>query len=99
MKEHSVHIAGARPVAAILVMLASVGCTTTGTGAGGSRNNDDSAASVWTSTNDRTGTLSATVSTGEAYSGKYFQITAESRIDQLGPLWDGWRGNWRGGWR
>jgi hypothetical protein len=82
-------------VAALLV----AGCTTTGTGVGSTRNNDVSATFSWQSSDDRTGTLNAAVSTGEAYSGKYFQITAESRVDQLGPLWDGWHGGWRGGWR
>jgi hypothetical protein len=83
----------------LLCILAVAACTTTGTGVGSTRNNDVSATFTWQSIDDRTGTLNAAVSTGEAYSGKYFQITAESRVDQLGPLWDGWRGYGRGGWR
>jgi hypothetical protein len=88
-----------RSVVPLLASLAAVACTTTGTGIGSSRNNDVSATFAWQSTDDRTGTLRAAVSNGEAYSGKYFQITAESRIDQLTPLWVGWHGHWRGGWQ
>jgi hypothetical protein len=88
-------------LAAALAAIIAVGCTSTGTGTGtgSSRDNDVSAVFTWQSTDDRTGTLSAAVSNGERYSGKYFQITAESRIDQLTPLWAGWPGHWRGGWR
>lgn len=79
-----------------LAMLAFTGCATTGTGSGHSRNNAVTAAFQWRSTDDRTGTLTASLSNGENYSGRFFQITSESRIDDLAPLWGGWHAGWRG---
>ena len=45
---------------------------------------------AWTSTGGRAGTMTAQLSNGESYSGQYFQITRETQVDELGPLWDGW---------
>jgi hypothetical protein len=48
------------------------------------------------STDDRSGSMTAILSTGETYTGMYFQITGETRIDGLGPLWIGWARPWPG---
>ena len=85
-----------RVIAPAVATLGLAACATTGTGVGNTRNNDVSASFAWQSTNDRTGTLTASLSNGKTYSGEFFQITSESRIDQLGPLWYGWHAGWRG---
>jgi hypothetical protein len=85
----------------IVAILLVTGCATNGIGTGSTRNNDLQATFMWASKSDRTGTLEASLSNGETYIGEYFQITAETRVDELGPLWGGWRSGWRGsgGWR
>ena len=42
--------------------------------------------------------MTAALSTGDVYTGPFFQITRETRIDELDPLWIGWVGprRWRG---
>lgn len=84
----------------VLAALLAGGCATNGTGTGSTRNNDLQATFTWASKSDRTGTLDASLSNGETYIGQYFQITAETRVDELGPLWGGWNTGWRGrgGW-
>jgi len=71
-------------------------CVSSGVGSGSTRDNAVHATFMWKSDSDRTGVLTATLSNGETYSGQYFQITSETRVDQLGPLWDGWHRGWRG---
>lgn len=73
-------------------------CTTTGTGMGTERAGDIRANFAWTSTDDRTGTMTANLSTNDTYTGQFFQITRDTRVDTLGPLWSGWANPWRG-WR
>jgi len=85
-----------RVIVPAVAALGLAACVTTGTGVGRTRNNDVSASFAWKSTDDRTGTLTASLSDGKTYSGKFFQITSESRIDDLGPLWGGWHRGWRG---
>jgi hypothetical protein len=87
-----------RAVASLLPVLALVSCTTTGVGSGRSLANDVQATFVWKWTDDRTGTLAADLSNGDRFAGQFFQITSETRIDQIGPLWAGWPDTW-GGWR
>jgi hypothetical protein len=44
--------------------------------------------------------MTATVSRGQTYRGQYFQITKDTTVDSIGPLWyPGWGGRvgW-GGW-
>jgi hypothetical protein len=40
------------------------------------------------------------MSNGKTYSGQYFQITKDTTVDTIGPLWAGWGGRrgWGGGW-
>ena len=67
-------------------------CTTMGTGIGSARNSDLHANFAWKSTDDRTGTLTATLSNGETFSGPFFQVTHDTRVETLAPLWYGWAG-------
>src|SRR5262245_36487280 len=85
-----------------LVALAAIGliagCTSTGTGLGTMRGADTHANFSWKSTDDRTGTLTAQLSNGKQLSGDCFQITQDTRVEKLAPLWYGWPSAW-GGWR
>jgi hypothetical protein len=86
-------------VPALLGMIGAIAaCTTMGTGFGDSRNGDIHAAFAWKSTDDRTGTLTANLSNGDIFSGPFFQVTRDTRVETLDPLWYGWRDTWRG-WR
>lgn len=91
-----------RALAGLFVLWAAAGaiagCTTMGTGMGSVRGGDTRATFQWQSTDDRTGTMNASLSTGDQYNGQFFQVTRDTRIDTLGPLWAGWGPGWRG-WR
>ncbi|AKH18703.1 hypothetical protein SUS17_3133 [Sphingomonas sp. S17] len=52
---------------------------------------------MWKSSGARSGTMTANLSTGATYAGPFFQITSETTIEELGPLWTGWGNRWR--WR
>ena len=79
-----------------LAFLTLGACTTTGIGSGSTRGNDVTATFAWKSTDDHSGELTANLNNGESFTGQYFQITSESRVEELGPLWGGWRGGWNG---
>jgi hypothetical protein len=51
----------------------------------------------WRSTDDVSGTLTATVPDGRVFGGPYVWMTAETPTDLLQPLWQGWSGDhaWR----
>ena len=78
-----------------LGMLAAAGCTTTGTGVGSTPGGGVTAIFAWTAEGPRSGTMTATLSTGDLYRGPFFQVTRETRIEELGPLWVGWGRRWR----
>ena len=82
----------------ITTISALAACTTMGTGTGDSSSGDVKASFAWKSTDDRTGTLTASLSNGDNYSGQFFQVTRDTRVETLSPLWSGWAGPWHG-WR
>ncbi|WP_298668488.1 hypothetical protein [uncultured Sphingomonas sp.] len=96
------------PLVALIAAGALAGCTTTGTGVGDSGASGLTATFSWKAQGARTGEMMAQLSNGQNYTGTFFQITSETRVDDLGPLWAGWgpmgggfygrRGYWRGGW-
>jgi len=54
---------------------------------------EDEAAVVtfdWQSEGDASGVLTAALTDGREFSGPYFRIAAETRVELLGPLWEGW---------
>src|SRR5258708_1796193 len=50
---------------------------------------------IWKRSDGVSGTINATLAGGNTYSGRYFQITKDTTVDSIGPLWAGWGG--RGG--
>src|SRR5262245_15278479 len=84
-------------VAALVAPGLVAGCANTGSGLGTMRGADTHANFSWASTDDRTGTLTAQLSNGQQYSGKFFQVTQDTRVENLAPLWYGWPSGWPGG--
>jgi hypothetical protein len=87
--------------AALPLVLAALlaGCATMGTGFGTTAKGQNPVNFTWKSTDNVSGTMSAALSDGKTYNGQYFQITTNTTVDTLGPLWTGWGPRWRrGGW-
>jgi hypothetical protein len=80
-----------------LLAVLAAGCTTTGTGFGSTATGTNPVTFNWKSSDPVSGTMNATLSNGKTYSGQFFQITSDTTVDSLGPLWTGWRGGF-GGW-
>lgn len=78
-----------------MLLLLVAGCTTTGVGVGSSPSGAVSATFTWIADSPRGGTMTALLSTGESYRGPFFQVTRETRIEELAPLWVGWGRRWR----
>jgi hypothetical protein len=77
---------------AALTLLA---CTTTGSGTGSVSPDNTPVAFAWTSKDGGTsGTMSATLGNGAAFSGPFLQMTSAVRTDSLEPMWAGWRRGW-----
>lgn len=79
------------PLVFALLIVAMVGCENTGSGMGESATGDVHAHFTWQQSDPVSGTLTATVSRQngleETYEGKFYQITDNSQVDTLGPLW------------
>lgn len=94
------------PVASVVMALAASlfvsACTTTGSGVATSQAGAIQGRFNWTSDDGVRGTMTADLMNGQTYTGPFFQITQETRVNDLGPLWSGWEGRdrWRGwpGW-
>jgi hypothetical protein len=83
----------------VLALLAAIaaGCTTTGTGVGSTPSGGSATTFSWKSSDGTSGTMTAAMAGGQTYSGQYFQITKDTTVDSIGPLWaPGWGGI--GGW-
>jgi len=85
-----------RTILHVCLVLGLTACTTMGTGVGSTRVGDVRAVLSWEASGARTGMMTAMLSTGETYAGMYFQITSDTRVDGLGPLWVGWARPWTG---
>jgi hypothetical protein len=81
-----------------LLVAMATGCTTMGSGTGSTPSGSSAATFNWKSSDGVSGTLNATMSDGKTYSGQYFQITKDTTVDSIGPLWGGWRGRGGRGW-
>lgn len=72
----------------------------TGTGSGNVRGTRKPVAFTWESTDSVSGNITATFGNGRVFRGNYFQITSDTRVERLEPLWDGWgRPYRRNAWR
>jgi hypothetical protein len=82
----------------VLPILAAIaaGCTTMGTGAGSTPSGASPTVFSWKSSDGISGTINATLPGGKTYSGLVFQITKDTTVDSVEPLWAGWGG--RGRW-
>jgi hypothetical protein len=80
-----------------LLLVLATGCTTMGTGFGSTASGTDPVNFSWKSSNGLSGTMNAAVPNGISYTGQFFQITSDTTVDNLGPLWAGWGPGWRGG--
>jgi hypothetical protein len=87
----------------LLVALAA-GCTTMGTGFGSTATGTSPVNFSWKSSDTVSGSMTATLSGGKTFNGQFFQITSDTTVDNLGPLWAGWggyggrRGGFGGDW-
>jgi hypothetical protein len=88
-------------VTALATLMIS-GCATqsAGTGSGNVRGSRKPVAFTWQSTDNNTGDITATFGSGQVFKGRYVQITRDTRVERLDPLWDGWGAPYpRTGWR
>ena len=76
------------------------GCAAIGSGFTATAANANSGEFNATTANSPSGTMTATLADGTTYSGRYFQITEETTLDKIEPLWDRWNSEWAGssGW-
>ncbi len=79
------------------ITLAVTGCATTGAGIGLTSSGRHKVLFNWTSSGSVSGSMTASLPNGTTYSGQYFQITSDTRLSDLGPLWDGWDPDWEEG--
>ena len=75
-----------------LLVAMAAGCTTMGTGTGATLSGADPVTFNWKSEGGDSGTMSATAPDGKTYDGQFFQVTRDTTVNSLGPLWVGWRG-------
>jgi hypothetical protein len=84
----------------LLLCVALAACTSTGVGTGESPGGHVQAEFTWKQSRPTSGTLDATViqrnGTQEHYSGMFYQITRDTDIDSIAPLWRPWWPRWRG---
>lgn len=73
-----------------LVIALAAGCATTGSGFGTTATGTDPVTFSWKSSDEVFGSMTATLATGKTYTGEFVQITDDTTVDQLGPLWTGW---------
>lgn len=77
----------------------AAGCTTTGTGYGSSLSGADHMTFSWKSSDTVSGSMTANAGDGKTYAGQFFEITSDTRVQNLEPLWVGWgRGRRAAGW-
>jgi hypothetical protein len=87
-------------VTALALILSACATERGGTGSGNVRGTRKPVAFTWQSTDSVSGDITATFGNGDVFKGNYFQITRDTRVDRLAPLWDGWgrpyaRTSWR----
>ena len=91
------HVGRSAPLIALLCAgIALSACTTIGVGSGSVTPGNTPVKFAWKSTDGgSSGTMSATLAGGKAFSGPYLQVTSEARSLDFDPLWSGWQYGWR----
>src|SRR6185295_489939 len=87
--------------ALVLATLLGSACTTMGTGTGETRGGGPGVRFDWKAEGATKGHITATFANGKTYSGMLFQITSDTTVDDVGPMWSGWGGRFGGrfgGW-
>src|SRR5258708_2470608 len=79
-----------------LLAALAAGCATAGVGSGATVSGDNPVNFTWNSAVGTSGTMNATLPDGSSYNGPFFEITDETSVDSIGPLWYGWHAGWRG---
>jgi hypothetical protein len=85
---------GGKATAWMLLVAIVAGCTTTGTGFGSTASGASLTTFSWRSSDIVSGTMTATLSDGTTYNGRYYQITPETNVPGIAPLYDGWNPAW-----
>lgn len=81
--------------AAASLALALGACTTMGTGTGSTSSDGQAVSFGWTSKDGGvTGTMSATLADGTAFTGPYLEITSTTNSTQFYPMWSEWTPWW-----
>ncbi len=84
----------------ILLGAVVAGCKSSGQGMGKSRSGDVTVSFTWEQSEPSSGTLRAVVTKPgapeEMYEGKFYQITRDTRVETIGPLWEPWYPGWYG---
>ena len=88
-----------RRAAGLLVVSAlaasMLACTSMGVGSGSMSPGNTPVSFNWTSKDSgTTGTMSATLGDGTAFSGPFVQMTGVARTEVLEPMWRGWHRGW-----
>ena len=82
----------------MVAAIGTAGCATMGSGTGATPAGADPVTFNWKSDGaSDSGIMTASSSDGTTYTGQYFQITRNTTVDNLDPLWVGWHRRW-GGW-
>jgi hypothetical protein len=99
-RRHDANMNKSLLISVALAAFTMAACQTAGTGSGNVRGSNKPVAFTWESTDSVSGNITATFGSGRVFKGTYFQITQDTRVDRLGPLWDGWgRPYRRSAWR
>ena len=87
-------------VTSLGLVLALSACTTLTSGTGGGRVTGEGAAPAqvsfsWTSKNGSISGVMTAALPGQTFSGRFFQITEQTRAEVLTPLWSRWQPGWQ----
>ena len=83
----------------VLGAVMAAGCTTTGTGDGSALSGADRMTFSWKSSDTVSCSITATAADGATYTGQFFEVTSDTQVQNLAPLWVGWGPGWRSaGW-
>lgn len=85
--------------ALLLAVTFAAGCATMGTGSGSTATGAHPVTFQWKSSDGVSGSITAILAQGKTYTGRYFEVTRDTDVSDLGPLWAGWGpGRRMGGW-